>query len=252
MRTKSHRHLESHRPLVALAVDVDRTLMPMGRDPRRSATEALATARSFGLKVIVASGRQHPWLASLAARLRVVDAIVAENGAVVEAPIGARPRIQGRLTSTRVRRRLAHVSWPDLEFGDVVVSAPRSRQRAVANLLRGLEVDLVPNVDRIMVLPAGVSKASGVHRALRALDLGSRDFAAIGDGENDIPLLRAAALSGAVRNARPAVRASAQYVCRGSFGEGVNEFVRGPVAEYVLDRSSVVRAASGKATRGVD
>jgi hydroxymethylpyrimidine pyrophosphatase-like HAD family hydrolase len=186
----------------------------------------------MGLKVVLASGREYHWLAALAAKLRFVDALVAENGAVVEAPVGGRPRIVGRAMASRVRRRLAQARWTNVEYGEVVVSVPRSMGPRVGKLVKGLDVALVPNADRVMILPAGVSKASGMQLALRALHLGSRSFAAIGDGENDIPLLREAALSGAVSNAHPRVVAAVDYVCRAPFGAGVEEFVKGPLANY--------------------
>ena len=112
---------------------------------------------------------------------------------------------------------------------------PKEPPEAVraGRLVRDLPVDLVANVDRTMILPTGVTKASGMQLALRALRLRADRFAAIGDAENDLPLLRDAALSGAVRNAEPRVVAAADYVCQKTFGAGVEEFVRGPVAHYL-------------------
>lgn len=233
MRKGQRRTRSGPRPsLMALAVDIDRTLLPPGRISLGPASKVLTTAHQMGLKVVLVSGREYPWLAALAAKLPFVDALVAENGAVVEAPVGGRVRVVGRATGSRVRRRLARSPWASAEYGEVVVSVPRSMGRKVGLLVRDLAVDLVPNADRVMVLPAGVTKASGMRVALRALHLGSHPFAAIGDGENDIPLLCEAALSGAVNNAHPRVAAIADYVCRAPFGDGVLEFVVGPLARY--------------------
>jgi hydroxymethylpyrimidine pyrophosphatase-like HAD family hydrolase len=80
-----------------------------------------------------------------------------------------------------------------------------------------------------MVVPTGLSKSSGVRIALRRLGLASFGYAAIGDGENDVDLLRDADLSAAVANAVPAARAVVDYVCRQSFDRGVLEFVNGPL-----------------------
>lgn len=216
-------------PLVAFAVDLDRTLRAPGSSAVGPPTKVLDRVRRLGLKVVLVSGREHAMLAAFAQKIRSIDAIVAENGAVIEAPVGGDVRVIGRATAARVRRRLAQAPWAMAEYGTVVTSFPRASEPRVRNLMRGLEVEFVPNVDRTMILPRGVTKATGTRLALRALHLGSSAFAAIGDGENDLPLLDAAELSGAVRNARPQVRASVDYVCRAPYLAGVAEFVRGPL-----------------------
>ena len=164
---------------------------------------------------------------------------------MIEAPIGGRVRSVGRAVGTRVRQRLAGIPGAGVKYGDVVVWVPRSMGRRVARLVDGLAVDLVPNVDRVMVLPRGVTKATGMRLALRGLHLGSSRFAAIGDAENDLDLLRAAALSGAVGNAEPRVRVIADHVSRARFEEGVAEFVTGPLTEYLAARSRSHRRGSG-------
>ena len=219
--------------LAALAVDLDRTLVRDGHAPLRPASNVLAAAQRLGLTVVLVSGREYDVLADFVAKLRHVDAFVAENGAVVEAPVGGRPRVVGGAIAKKVHRRLARVPSVNAEFGEVVVSVPRTEAGLVGRLVRDLPVDLVSNVDRTMILPSGITKASGMQLTLRALRLRADRFAAIGDADNDLPLLRDAALSGAVRNAEPQVVAAADYVCRKTFGAGVEEFVRGPVAHYL-------------------
>jgi hydroxymethylpyrimidine pyrophosphatase-like HAD family hydrolase len=235
--------------LVAFAVDLDRTLLAPGAKSFRPATQTLKTVQRMGLRVVLVSGREHSVLSEFSDRLQHVDALVAENGGVIEAPVGGRVRSIGRSTGARVRERLAAEAWTDVEYGEVVVSLPRARESDLRARLNGLPVHLVPNVDRVMVLPEGVSKASGMRRALGALHLPSRTFAAIGDAENDIPLLRAASLSAAVRNAQPSVLAYVDYVCRASFGAGVAEFVREPLVRYL---QAPARARSTRPTREVD
>lgn len=222
----------SDRPpaLAAFAVDLDRTLLPPGEPLARSASTLLGTVQKMGLKVVLVSGREYDRLAAFARKLRAVDALVAENGAVIEAPLGgAVTRVAGR-SAARARDRLVSARISGLETGLVVVSVPRALSLRVATLLAGLPVALIPNADRVMVLPRGVTKASGMQRALRGLRLGSRAYAAIGDGENDLDLLRAATLSAAVANAHPSVRSAVNYLCHAPFEAGVAEFVRGPLA----------------------
>ena len=230
------RSFESKRRVVALAVDLDRTLLPPGRRVGRPAAELLAEVRRMGLRVVLVSGREHAVLSNFSDGLHHVDALVAENGAVVESPLGGPVRVVGRAMAGQVRRRLAAARLGGIESGEIVVSLPIAARPKVEAILAGLRVELVPNVDRLMVLPAGISKATGMRLALRGLRLANRAFAAIGDAENDLPLLREAELSGAVGNAVPQVRRTVDYVARGSYGAGVREFVRGPLSERLGER----------------
>ena len=66
-----------------------------------------------------------------------------------------------------------------------------------------------------MVLPQGVSKATGLHAALEMLRLSARNTLAIGDAENDHELLRIAEIGVAV-SWGPALRAVADLVVSGA------------------------------------
>jgi hydroxymethylpyrimidine pyrophosphatase-like HAD family hydrolase len=88
----------------------------------------------------------------------------------------------------------------------------------------GLPVHLVPNVTRVMVLPEGIDKASGIRALLERWGLPAGAYAAVGDGENDAGFLRDARVSAAVANATPPARAAATIALRGAVGAGVVEF----------------------------
>ncbi len=81
----------------------------------------------------------------------------------------------------------------------------------------------------------GVSKAHGV--ALLAADLGltMADVVAVGDGENDMPLLEAAGLGVAMGNASEEVRMRADAVVRGHDEDGVAEAIE----RFVLGREAI-------------
>ncbi len=219
--------------LVAFATDLDRTLLRPGGRPTRIARTAVRTAREMGLRTLLVSGRRYSELVPLARALGGFDGIVAENGAVVEAPWSTPPTVVGRRTAAMLRRRLEGIPELHCEFGQVVVSVPREERPRLLDAVGRLPVHIVGNVDRVMVLPRGVSKRSGTQRALRQLGLAGRAYAAIGDAENDLDLLRGARLTGAVANAEPEVRRAVDYVSRGRFETGVLEFVNGPLSDLI-------------------
>jgi hydroxymethylpyrimidine pyrophosphatase-like HAD family hydrolase len=216
--------------IVALATDLDRTLLTPGGSPTATARRALRAARSMGVATLLVSGRRHSELREFARAFGALDGLVAEDGAVIEAPLGSPPRILGRRLGTEVRRRTEHRPGLHGEFGTVVGSFLGVERRRLRAAIRGLPVDIVTNRDRVMVLPRGVTKRSGTRSAIRRIGLGRGAYAAIGDAENDLDLLAGASLAGAVANAVPAVCRAADYVCRGRCEAGVLEFVIGPVA----------------------
>lgn len=108
----------------------------------------------------------------------------------------------------------------------------RALKRATARLARaGLAIyhhgpfEWLPDLPRWVanVHAPGVSKARGVQLLAARSGLTLADVLAVGDGENDLPLLRAAGLGVAMGNAPAHVRAQAGAVVRGHDEDGVAE-----------------------------
>lgn len=72
------------------------------------------------------------------------------------------------------------------------------------------------NTDALMVLPAGVTKASGLNAALVELSLPASPVAAIGDAENDVVFFKQCGNSVAVAIALPELKAIASLVTKGA------------------------------------
>lgn len=209
------------RDVVALATDFDRTLTGPDLAPTPAALRQLRRARAEGRKVIVVSGRGAAFLQEAVAD--AADALVAENGCVVVVD-GVTRSIAPSFSD--VRQALAALGLP-LETGEFLVSAGvehEGRLRAALDAA-GMEADLVRNLDRVMVLPRGVDKAAGLLAALRALGVPPDRCAAVGDGENDVAMLRAVGLRLAVGNAVPELKAEAHLVLDGYGGDAVASWI---------------------------
>lgn len=208
----------------ALVTDLDRTLTghDLRIDPR--AVRRMAALREAGVRVVVASGRTLEYM--LDARLdEVADAIVAENGAVICVPRGLHLEVREPGFKTEARIALGPLA-DSFTWGRVLGSGPSSLTRRATGLLHAAGVDhhVEWNAGEAMLLPLGVDKATGANVALRHMDLDLADAWAIGDGENDVSLFRAAALSAAPANAPEAVRASASTRLVSSYADAFLDF----------------------------
>jgi hypothetical protein len=89
----------------------------------------------------------------------------------------------------------------------------------------GLELQLIFNREALMVLPAGVNKASGMKVALRKLGMSPHEVVGVGDAQNDHSFLRLAECPVAVANAVESIKEIAAFVTRGRAGDGVAELI---------------------------
>ncbi len=93
----------------------------------------------------------------------------------------------------------------------------------------GLDVALVRNRAALMLIPAGITKGTGLREALAELGISPHNTIAVGDAENDHAMLAAAGLGVAVANAVDALRGVADLVLTLPDGTGVADLLGGPV-----------------------
>lgn len=143
-----------------------------------------------------------------------------------------------------------------LELDDVLtidLFAPEERLRPVTARLaeRGLPIfhagplewPATPPVWAANVHMPGTSKANGVAVLARRLGITLEDVLAVGDGENDLPLLEAAGMGVAMGNAAPYVKARADAVVRGHDEDGVAEAIERFVLRPVQETGASLRPA---------
>ena len=205
----------------ALACDYDGTLAFEDRIPP-VVHLALERARTAGLRLILVTGRTFFELTRVCDCLELFDAVVAENGAVLYYPGSAMIRDQGppvpdRLLAELDRRGIYY------QVGRVIVGTGRGDEGVLKEALAaaGVTRDLIYNRAALMLLPAGVSKGSGVQQALRVLGLSPHDVLALGDAENDLPLFDACGFSGCPADSLPAVLERVDWVFPGVHGAGI-------------------------------
>jgi hydroxymethylpyrimidine pyrophosphatase-like HAD family hydrolase len=211
----------------AVAVDHDGTLTTSGR-PSTEVLAAIAETRGDGRRVVLVTGR-------ILAELRSVfpgvddhfDAIVGENGAVTAR--AGRDRLLALPVPSELDVALA-ARGVEFQRGEILLACDRADEPTVLEVVRelGLECQLISNRNALMVLPAGVTKGSGLAEALADLGISPHNTAAVGDAENDHSLLAVAELGVAVGNAVASLKADADIVLDQPDGPGVASFLRGP------------------------
>lgn len=201
--------------LSLLALDYDGTIAQDGvLDPEVRKT--IGELRSQGIAVIIATGRILEDLRRVAGDLHFADCIVGENGAVVEFPASGYSASFAKPPPRSFFEQLEHDGIP-FKAGQVIVDLDAGMAPRVLAMIRRLELPLVLlfNRGRLMVLPQGISKASGVREALKILRLSPHNAVAIGDAENDHALLDTCEVGIAVGWGSEGLKAAADYVLPG-------------------------------------
>jgi len=214
-----------------LATDYDGTLATDGTVAPETVA-ALEDVLASGRRIVLVTGRELDDLMSVYPDLSIFERVVAENGALLYRP------------ATKERRRLAEPPPPallaalrrrgvaPLSVGEVIVATREPHEAAVLEAIRelGLELQVIFNKGAVMILPAGVNKATGLTAALEELKISPHNVVGVGDAENDHSFLKLCERSAAVGDALPAIRDNADLLLRGDAGAGVRELAAELVA----------------------
>lgn len=213
--------------LFAIALDYDGTIAH-GDVVDAATREAIALLRTRGVVVVLATGRILDDLRRVAGELHFVDAVIAENGAILHFPESGHTEMLGPAIPPALLDELAHRGIAH-RAGDSLVDADAADARKILDVIRALELPLVLifNKGRVMTMPQGISKGTGLHAALDTLRISPRNTLAIGDAENDHELLRLAEVGAAVPWASTALRAAADVLVPGDDAGGMAGYLRG-------------------------
>ncbi|MEX5218773.1 MAG: HAD-IIB family hydrolase [Nitrospira sp.] len=241
---------------LALAADYDGTLATDGRVPEQTVV-ALERLVGSGRKLILVTGRVLPDLLEIFPQLDLCERVVAENGALLYRPASKELKVLAPSPSARFVDELRRRGVDDVSVGQSIVATRHPHERIALEVIRdmGLELRIVFNKGAVMILPTGISKASGLMAALKELDLSPHNIVAIGDGENDHALLGLSEYAVAVANAVPMLKEAADRTTIGARGAGVEEIIA-DLLEHDLQRDqhepSRHRILLGKREEGSD
>ena len=214
----------------AVALDLDGTLTTGGW-PAPAVLDAIAAVREKGVRVLLVTGRilsdldvEFPGLANR------FDLVVAENGCVLRGANGS--RLLADPVEPALLERLHDVGI-GVSRGQVLLATAADAGHIALDAIEslGLDVHLVRNRGALMLMPAGITKGTGLREGLAELGISPHNSLAVGDAENDYALLGAAELGVAVGNAVKSLREHADLVLTAEDGAGVADLLTGPVLD---------------------
>ena len=211
--------------LRAIALDYDGTIATDGV-LHSGVRESIRQARQRGLVVVIVTGRILSDLHRVAGGLDFVDGIVAENGAVVSLPNG----YVASLGQEPPVSLLTELTGQGINFhvGRCVVEMDAAFARVAISLIRKLELPLAVefNRSRMMLLPASISKSSGLRELLDILGVSLHNTVGIGDAENDHGLISSCEYGVAVEWGSYLLKQKADHVISGNGPEAVAAYIR--------------------------
>jgi len=212
--------------VLALATDYDGTLASQGVVDAAT-LKALERFKATGRRLILVTGRELPDLKRCFPQLGIFDRVVAENGALLYDPASRQETVIAEPPPAAFVRRLRERNVAPLSIGRAIVATWEPHGATVLEVIRdlGLELQIIFNKSAVMVLPAGVNKATGLAAVLRELELSAHNVVAVGDAENDHAFLHACGCGAAVANALPMLKESADIKLTGKAGAGVIELI---------------------------
>ena len=240
---------------LALCCDYDGTIAHHGRvdEPTIAALERL---RESGRKLVLVTGRELDELQEVMPRLDLFARVVAENGALIYRPETREERLLDEAPPQSFVDALVERGVGPISVGRVIVATWEPHENTVLKTIRdcGLELQVIFNKGAVMVLPAGINKATGLRAALAELNLSPHNAVAVGDAENDHAFFNICECAVAVANALPAVKEKADIVTFANHGAGVVQLIDEMLADDLASREvgSLARhdIALGKSAQG--
>jgi hydroxymethylpyrimidine pyrophosphatase-like HAD family hydrolase len=233
-----------------LAADYDGTLATDGAVTAETVA-ALEDVLATGRKLVLVTGRGLEDLLRVHPDLSIFERVIAENGALLYRPATKERRRLAEPLPLALRAALRRRGVAPISAGEVIVATREPHEAAVLETIRdlGLELQVIFNKGAVMILPAGVNKATGLTAALDELKISPHNVVGVGDAENDHSFLKLCERSAAVGGALPAIRDTADLVLRGEAGAGVCELA----AELVAHDLEATRSPDRQQlTLGVD
>jgi hydroxymethylpyrimidine pyrophosphatase-like HAD family hydrolase len=225
-----------------LACDSDGTLTRKGHLARRTEA-ALRRLRKAGGRILLVTGERQEDFQHLA-DTELFDLVVGENGGILYRPGEAEPRRLAEPPPAALIADLRRRKVDPLKVGRVMVATkePAAEELRAALRAHAPGWQVIRNLQNLMALPRGVTKASGVAAALAELGVAPGQAVGVGNAENDACLLRYCGCGAAVADAEAELLAMADVITTAGGPAGLVELIDRMIADDLPERKSAARA----------
>jgi len=214
--------------------DIDGTLTDRERRLDPEALNVVRRLTDAGVPVLLATGNVLPVALALHRFLGLSAPIIAENGGLLYRREGGREVVEhlaDRQVAQAAYRRLVKAGLPVRRLftdrwreSEVAIEEGIS-ERKIRAVLRGEPVLVESTGYALHLLQRGAGKLPALRRALRPLGLTPADCLAVGDGNNDVAMLRAAAWAVSFPSGSVRARRAADYITHSEYGRGFVEAI---------------------------
>ena len=225
----------------AIAVDIDGTITDSKRRLCNSAIEAIRKAEALGVPTIIVTGNLVTFGYATATLLGATGGVVCENGGVIFKEGLNNNRVDILITKEYVNKANQHlinkigpkikkITSDDDNYRETEIAYYKLIEReAIEKALEDFEdldkIELYDSGFAIHLTDKRVNKGSSLKLLCEKTGINIKHVMAIGDSENDIDFLKVAGIKVSVANADEALKQQSDYVCRKSYGDGVQEAI---------------------------
>jgi hypothetical protein len=212
----------------AIVVDIDGTITDMKRNVSLEAVKAI---RECPVPVILATGNVICFVRAAAKLLGASDIMIGENGGVILAGFDSRAIVLADIGRCLQAKEYLKTEFPQLESLDETYRKSELAFRRNIDLQKARSIlaekfsdlEIIDTNFALHLKNRAVNKGTGVKKIAEIMGLKPENFAAMGDSENDLPMLEASGLRIAVGNAAEELKKSAHYIAKANYGEGAAE-----------------------------
>lgn len=207
----------------ALAIDIDGTITDRRRALNLKAVDAL---RRLKIPVILATGNAPCFAKAVAKVIGVSDIVICENGGVVRFSYDGEDVVLGKkemcMRALEELRKHFNVELLDFEYRKSEVCLRRNFDIDKAKeILKDFEVRLLDSGFAYHISDKNVSKGKALEYIADHLGIPAKEFAVLGDSENDIEMFKVAGFRIAVANADIRLKELADLITPSNDGDGV-------------------------------
>lgn len=225
------------------AMDVDGTITDRQGLLDTDAVQVIRWLRSTGHEVVLASGRAYCITTALSIFIGTSRVVIAENGGVVgeamRKPILLAEKVRAEAALAALKERLGEQvkvreTQHSIRYTDIMLERSFDLKLGGSILMeKAIGARLVDTGVVFHILDTRASKGSALVKAAELLGLSPENFAAIGNGLNDVEMFKVARYGVALANSPEGMREEADHVCVSGYSAGLREAV-----EWVINQEN--------------